>query len=152
MTTTGTAAQTGTTGTKVTLQPYIFFYGRAEDALEFYKNVFRGNYEAMRNSDYPTKDDPMMAGADPNKIMHASFTSPGISFFASDGREEKTIDPEEGNVALALSATDKAEGERICTLLAEGGTVKMPLAEAFWGGRFADIVDKFGNEWMITVP
>ena len=151
MTTTGTAAQTGTTGTTVTLQPYIFFYGRAEEALDFYKKLFRGTYEAMRVGDSPMKDDPQFAGKG-NKIMHASFTAPGVSFFASDGMEEKTVDPEEGNTALALSATDKAEGERIVAALCEGGTIKMPLADAFWGGRFADIVDKFGNEWMITVP
>ena len=151
MTTTGTAAQTGTTGTALTLQPYIFFYGRCREALDFYKKVFNGAYEAMTVGESPYADDPNMGG-DKNAIMHASFTSPGVNFFASDGREKKKIDPEEGNIAVALSATTAADGERICKALAEGGEVKMPLSEAFWGGRFANIVDKFGNEWMITAP
>ncbi|MBV8332097.1 MAG: VOC family protein [Candidatus Eremiobacteraeota bacterium] len=150
MTTTGSATQTGTTGTALTFQPYIFFYGRCKDALEFYKDVFGGTYEAMRVGDSPMKGDASMGSDD--RIMHASFTSPGVNFLCSDGRDDKDVDPEEGNTALALSATDKAEGERIVAALSEGGEVKMPLADAFWGGRFADVVDKFGNEWMITLP
>jgi PhnB protein len=138
------------TATTVTFQPYIGLYGRCEEALEFYKRVFGGTYEAMRVKDSPMKDDAQMG--DGNRILHASFTAPGVSFFCSDGRETKPIDPDEGNISLALSITDKATGERIVKALSEGGNVKMPLADAFWGGRFADIVDRFGNEWMITTP
>jgi PhnB protein len=150
MTTTGRATETGATGTTLTLQPYIFLYGRCQEALDFYKSVFGGEYEAMRVKDTPMKDDPKLT--DGNAIMHASFTSPGVSFFCSDGMEKKAVNPDEGNICLAVSATDKASGERICAKLAEGGKVVMPLAEAFWGGRFADIVDRFGNEWMLTLP
>ncbi|HZY99884.1 MAG TPA: VOC family protein [Candidatus Baltobacteraceae bacterium] len=149
MSTTGTAT-TGKTGTTTILQPYIFLYGRCKEALEFYRDVFGGSYEAMTVGDSPYKDDAEMG--DNDRIMHASFTSPGLSFFCSDGRDNKTIDPEEGNVSLALSFTDKAEGERIVARLSEGGTVKMPLSDAFWGGRFANVIDRFGNDWMITTP
>jgi PhnB protein len=138
------------TETTVTFRPYIFLYGRCEEALEFYKQVFGGEYEAMRVKDSPMKDDPQMG--DGERIMHAYFSAPGVSFFCSDGQGNRAIDPEEGNVALALSATDKATGERIVAALSEDGSVKMPLADAFWGDRFADIVDRFGNEWMITTP
>jgi PhnB protein len=138
------------TATTVTFQPYVALYGRCEEALEFYKRVFGGTYEAMRVKDSPMKDDSQMG--DGNRILHASFTAPGVSFFCSDGRENKPIDPDEGNISLALSVTDKATGERIVEALSEGGDVRMPLADAFWGGRFADIVDRFGNEWMITTP
>jgi PhnB protein len=150
MSTTGTAT-TGTTGTTLTIQPYIFFYGRCREALDFYKDVFGGTYEAMTIGESPFKDDPQM-GTDKDRIMHASFTSQGLNFLCSDGRETKTVDPEEGNVSLALATTDKATGERIVAKLSEGGTVKMPLADAFWGGRFANVVDRFGNDWMITTP
>ena len=134
-----------------TFQPYIFFYGRCAEALDFYKDVFGGTYEAMTVGDSPFKGDPNMGGDD-DRIMHASFASADVSFLCSDGRETKTIDPDEGNVALAISTTDKAEGERIVARLGDGGEVKMPLADAFWGGRFANVVDRFGNEWMITTP
>lgn len=148
MNTTGTTT-TGTTGTSLTLQPYIFFYGRCKEALDFYQDVFGGAYESMTVGDSPYKDGDM---GNNDRIMHASFTSPGVSFFCSDGRDDKTIDPEEGNVSLALSTNDKTVGERIVAKLSEGGTVKMPLSDAFWGGRFANIVDRFGNDWMITTP
>lgn len=148
-----TAATTGTTGTALTFQPYIFFYGRCKEALDFYKDVFGGTYEAMTVGDSPFKDDPKMGGENNrNRIMHASFTSPGVNFLCSDGQDNKTIDPDEGNISIALSTTDKTQGERIVKRLSEGGTVKMPLAEAFWGGRFANVIDRFGNDWMITTP
>lgn len=150
MSTTGTAT-TGTTGTGVTFQPYIFFYGRCKEALDFYKDVFGGTYEAMTVGESPFKDDPQMGG-DNNRIMHASFTSPTVNFLCSDGQNDKTIDPEEGNISVAFSTTDKAAGERIVERLSEGGTVKMPLSDAFWGGRFANVIDRFGNDWMITTP
>jgi PhnB protein len=147
-TTANTAGQTQSTA--LLLQPYIFFYGRCEEALEFYKNAFGGTYEAMRNSDSPMAD--QVGGEWKNKIMHASFTAPGVSFFASDGREAKPIDPEEGNISLALNATDASTGERIFKALGEGGKVSMPLDNAFWGGRFGQVVDRFGIEWMLTTP
>lgn len=144
------ATTTAKASTDLQLQPYIFFYGRCEEALEFYKDVFGGTYELQRVKDSPVVDKmPAELG---DKVMHAAFKSPSIAFLASDGREIKPIDPEAGNISLALAATHAAEGERIFKALSEGGQVKMPLDEAFWGGRFGMLTDRFGNEWMITTP
>ena len=132
------------------LQPYIFFYGRCEEALEFYKSVFGGTYEMMRVSDSPMADQMPPEAA--KSVMHASFTADGVSFFASDGREVKTVDPDAGNISLALHYDDGAEGERIFSALAAGGKVTMPIEKAFWGGRFGMITDRFGSEWMMTLP
>ena len=132
------------------LVPYIFFYGRCEEALEFYKSVFGGSYEMMRNSDSPSQEHtPPGFG---NKVMHSSFTGGGVSFMASDGSEEKPVDSEAGNIALSVTTKDAAEGERLFKALSDGGKVSLPLGEAFWGGRFADVVDRFGTEWMISTP
>jgi PhnB protein len=152
MTTTGntTTGQTTSQTTKLQLAPYIFFYGRCEEALEFYKKALGGTYEAMRNTDSPMADQTPPDFK--NKIMHASFTAPGVSFFASDGREAKTINPDEGNISIALNAIERADGERVFNALADGGKVTMPLDDAFWGGRFGMLVDKFGIEWMFTMP
>jgi PhnB protein len=134
-----------TTTTEVTLElkPYIFFYGRAQEALDFYKSVLGGTYEAM-----PQEHDA-------KKVMHAHFSAPGLAFFCSDGRPDddgKRIDPEEGNISLALNVPDKAAGDRIFAALSQGGTVRQPLADAFWGGRFGSLYDRFGIEWMVTTP
>lgn len=134
------------------LQPYVFFYGRCEEALDFYKAAFGGNYQAQRNSDAPAEMTAQLDEAFKNKIMHASFTAPGVAFYASDGREAKTIDPDEGNVSLCLDAADAAEGDRVAKALADGGKTVMPLEAAFWGGRFGMVQDRFGIEWMITAP
>jgi PhnB protein len=143
-----TSAQTEAPINVTQLVPYIFFYGRSEEALEFYKGVFGGTYELMRNSDSPFAD--QVPDEWRSKVMHASFRAPGISFFASDGREPQKIDPEAGNISIALNIPDGAEGERIFKALSAGGNVKMPLENAFWGGRFASFDDRFGNEWMLT--
>jgi PhnB protein len=134
----------------LTLAPYIFFYGRCEEALAFYKSVLGGTYEIVRVKDTPMASQMPPQAAD--KVMHASFSAPGIAFFASDGREIKTIDPDAGNISLALTAPDRASGERVFNALAAGGNAKMPLTDAFWGGRFGMLDDRFGNEWMITTP
>jgi len=132
------------------LVPYIFFYGRCEEALEFYKGVFGGSYEMMR-----VKDTPMASEMPPgaaNSVMHASFTADGIAFMASDGREVKTVDPDAGNISISLSLDDGPRGETIFNALAAGGKVGMPIDNAFWGGRFGMVTDKFGTEWMMVLP
>jgi PhnB protein len=132
------------------LVPYLFLYGRCEEALEFYKGVFGGSYEMVRVAETPVASQmPPDAG---NRVMHASFTADGVAFMASDGRDVKPVDPDAGNVSMSLSLDDTARGERIFNALAAGGTVGMPIDAAFWGGRFGMVVDKFGTEWMVTLP
>lgn len=119
------------------LQPYIFFWGRCQEALDFYKSVFGGDYKA----------DPEETGG----VMHASFVAPGVAFMASDGRERKAVDPEAGNICLSIDAGSAAEGARIASALAEGGKTVMPYGDAPWGGgKFGDVQDRFGTEWMIV--
>ncbi len=84
--------------------------------------------------------------------MHASFTADEISFLTSDGRDVKAVDPDAGNISLALSFDDGARGERIFNALAAGGQVGMPIDTAFWGGRFGMVTDKLGTEWIVTLP
>jgi len=129
------------------LKPYVFFYGRTKEALDFYKKALGGDYDAMLVKDSPmAKEWPDAA----DRVMHASFNAPGVSFYASDGQDNKTVNPDEGNVSLALDANED-EGQRLFNALAEGGKVTMPLDDAFWGGKFGIIQDRFGIEWMMTV-
>lgn len=129
--------------------PYIFFYGRCEEALEFYKRLFHGSYEATRTGDTPMADKVPPEAR--NRIMHATFKGPGITFMASDGMEEKSINPDEGNVCLCLTYTD-GKGDEVFKALGEGGKVNMPLDKAFWGGRFGSVIDRFGIEWFVNIP
>jgi PhnB protein len=130
--------------------PYIFFYGRCAEALEFYQKVFGGNSEIMRVGDSPMASE-MPPGSE-NRVMHASFTSDIVSLMASDGQDLKDVDPEAGNISLALQFDDGQRGEQIFNALSAGGNVGMPLGPAFWGGRFGSVTDEFGTEWMFTLP
>jgi len=130
------------------LAPYLFFYGRCEEALEFYKTALGGTYDMQR-----IEGSPMAEHVAPdfrNKVMHATFKGAGMTFMASDGGESKAIDPDSGNIAMSLATKDKAEGERIFAALGSGGSVKTPLADAFWGGQFGVVVDRFGIEWLMS--
>lgn len=130
--------------------PYLFFYGRCEEALGFYKSVFGGSFELQRNGDTPMGEQTGEAWRD--KVMHATFTAPGIKFMASDGSSEKNVDPQAGNVALSVMTDDAGEGERIFNALAESGNALMPFSEVPWGGRFGVLHDRFGTEWMVSAP
>ena len=65
--------------------------------------------------------------------------------------ERRAVDPDAGNISLALSTTNAAEAERIFKALSDGGKVTMPLDDAFWGGKFGTLNDRFGNEWLVTI-
>jgi PhnB protein len=134
------------------VKPYIFFYGRCEEALGFYKSVFGGDAEIMRISHTPPEVQAHMPPGSENSVMHASFTADGVSFYASDGMQKKPVNPDEGNIAIAINMDDGARGERIFAGLSDGGKVQMPIGNAFWGGRFGNVVDKFGTEWVMTLP
>jgi PhnB protein len=140
-----------------TFKPYVFFYGRCEEALEFYQAIFGGSYELMRVGDVPqTHDAPSQAhDASPQamqRVMHASFTSDTVAFMASDGGDSKAVDTNAGNISLALQFDDASRGEAIFAKLSDAGSIDMPLDVAFWGGRFGIATDRFGTEWMVSLP
>jgi PhnB protein len=130
------------------LEPYIYFYGRCEEALEFYKSSLGGDYEANRFEGSPMAE--QVPADQRHKIMHATFKGDGFSFMASDGDLSKSIDPDAGNIALSIGIPDAARAEQVFDALAQGGEVRMQFAPAFWGGKFGILTDKFGTEWMVT--
>lgn len=130
------------------LEPYLFFHGRCEEALEFYRSCFGGEYSMNRYA-----GSPMEAQVEPDfrdKIMHASFAAGDLTFMAADGRPGPPPDGED-DVVLSLATGDAVEGERVFAALAAGGTVDMPLQETFWGGRFGQVTDRFGVQWMLSI-
>jgi len=130
------------------LQPYIFFWGRCQEALDFYKSIFGGDYkiDTMEGAELEAHDPAWTGG-----VMHASFVAPGVAFMASDGRERKPVDPDAGNICLSIDAGSSADGARIAAALGEGGKEVMPYGDAPWGdGKFGVVQDRFGTEWMIV--
>jgi PhnB protein len=131
------------------LEPYLFFHGRCEEALNFYVKVFGGEITALNR----IAGSPMEQHAAPDyrdKIMHASFVAGDVRFMASDGMPGPPPDGED-DIVLSIGTKDASEGERIWSGLVEGGKITAPLADAFWGGKFGSVTDRFGVQWMLTI-
>ena len=132
------------------IQPYLFFGGRCEEALSFYRTALGAEVEMMmRFSDSP---EPMPEGqltpGFENKIMHSSFRVGGATVMASDGcGEESTF----AGFSLSLSVATPDAAKKAFDALAAGGKVDMPLSKTFWSPLFGMLTDKFGVAWMVSV-
>lgn len=133
------------------IQPYLFFEGRCEEALELYSRVAGAKVEMlMRYKDNPETPPPgMMPPGSGNKIMHCAFRIAGSLIMASDGNCAGT--PSFGGFSLSMPAHDKTEAELLFKGLGEGGNVQMPLEETFFSPCFGIVADRFGVSWMVIV-
>lgn len=138
--------------TAASLQPYLFFRGRCEEAIEYYKRVLGAEVEMMmRFRDNPDKPGPDKVPAElDNRIMHASLRIAGAEVMMSDGMKSGPLDFQ--CMSLSLSVSSEAECDRIYNALAAEGTVQMPIGPTFFARRFGAVADKFGVLWMIIVP
>ncbi len=134
------------------VQPYLFFDGRCEEAIEFYKKALGIKVEMlMRVKDSPDPAPPgMWPPGSENKVMHAAFHVGGSLVMASDGMAKGN--PEFKGFSLSLDAASEAEADRLFAALGQGGKVQMPLAKTFFSPRFGMLTDKFGVGWMVIVP
>lgn len=131
------------------LTPYLFFNGRCEEAIEFYKVALGAKVEMlMRFKESPEPPRPDCTPADLNKIMHASFSFHGVNVMASDGIADGGKTEFKG-VSLSLAAKDEAETEKTFNALAQGGQVFQPLTKTFFSPKFGMVQDKFGVQWMV---
>ena len=133
------------------VQPYLFFEGRCEEAIDFYRGALGAEVTAlMRFNESPDPPPPgMVPPGSENKVMHAAFRIGDTTVMASDGR--CSGQSRFGGVSLSLSAPDEAAANRLCAALAEGGQVQMPLGKTFFSPRFGMVADRFGVSWMIVV-
>jgi PhnB protein len=133
------------------IQPYLFFGGRCEEALEFYKSAIGAKVEMlMHHKDSPEAPPPgMLPPGFENKVMHASFRVGDSVIMGSDGCGETT--KFEG-FSLSLTMPTEADAQRVFAALSDGGKVTMPLAKTFWSPSFGMLEDRFGVGWMVTVP
>jgi PhnB protein len=132
-------------------QIYLFFNGRTEEALEFYKKTLGIEVGMlMRFKDAPGPQDPNCAPpSNPNGVMHCSFKLGGQQIMASDGNGGGK--PEFKGFSLTVSAKDDAEAEKTFAALSDGGKVEMPLTKTFFSSKFGMLNDKFGIGWMVIV-
>jgi PhnB protein len=133
------------------IQPYLFFNGSCEQALEFYRKALGAEVEMiMRYKESPEPPQPgMVPPGFENKIMHSSFRIGQTTVMASDGCSAEKASFQ--GFFLSLSVTSETEADRAFVALADGGQVRMPLTKTFWSPRFGMVVDRFGIGWMISV-
>ena len=130
------------------VQPYLFFDGRCDEAIEFYKKMLGANVGMlMRWKDSPDKS--MCTPDNENKVMHASLTIGETRVMASDGRN--TGNPKFDGFALSVNAKDDADADRLFNGLSTDGKVVMPLGKTFFSPCFGMTQDKFGVNWMVIV-
>lgn len=130
------------------IQPYLFFEGRCDEAIAFYKKAVGAEVGMlMRWKDAPDKS--MSTPANENKVMHASLTINGARMMASDGRNSGQ--PDFKGFTLSLDAKTEADATRMFNALSDGGQVIMPLGKTFFSPCFGMLADKFGVHWMIIV-
>jgi len=133
------------------VQPYLFFDGRCEEAVEFYKSKLGAKVEMlMRFKDSPEPAQPgMVPPGSENKVMHTCFRIGDTAVMASDGR--CLGQPSFQGFSLSLTVPNEAEAERLFAVLGDGGQVQMPLTKTFFSPRFGMAADRFGVSWMIYV-
>lgn len=132
------------------VNPYITFNGTCEEAFNFYKSVFGGDFPYSGKykdmpSEYPIKEE------DKEKIMHISLPIGNTVLMGSDAAAGFGDNFKEGNnITISINADSEEEATRIFGGISGGGIISMPLNKTFWGALFGMCTDKFGINWMVN--
>ncbi|MBI2725664.1 MAG: VOC family metalloprotein YjdN [Polaromonas sp.] len=139
------------------VQPYIFFEGKCEEAINFYKTALNAEVVMlMRYKDNPEPQasgdgcGPGMSSIKPESVMHATLKIGGTDVMMSDGMASGK--PEFKGITLSLNPATEAEAKKLFEALGVGGQVQMPMAKTFFSPCFGMVADRFGVSWMIVVP
>jgi PhnB protein len=132
------------------INPHINFNGNAEEAFNFYKSVFGGEFaKIMRFKDLASTEFPV-AEKEANKIMHIALPIGKNILMGNDVPESMgTVNENENRSKIAISAESREEADKLFSGLSEGGNIEMPISDSPWGSYFGMFRDKFGIEWMI---
>jgi len=132
---------------------YITFNGNCEEAFNFYKSVFGGEFQYIgRYKDIPQSDKQNFRSDSDQKIMHISLPISKETILM--GCDNADVSGEEtiigNNISLSIDIADRDEADRIFAELSVGAEIKMPLSETFWGAYFGTLTDRFGINWSIN--
>lgn len=133
------------------VQPYLFFDGRCEEAINFYRKAAGAEVVMLlrfKESPEPPQPGMLPPGAE-NKVMHAALRVGGSTVLMSDGQCKGK--PSFQGVALSLTVANEAEADRVFAALGDGGQVQAPLSKTFFSPRFGMLSDRFGVNWMVYV-
>ena len=131
------------------VQPYLFFGGRCEEAIDFYRKALGAELRMLARFKEAPEPQPGLPECFEDKVMHASLQIGDTIMMASDGRCEGEANFE--GFSLSITVSEEAEAERVFAALSEGGLVTMPLEKTFWAPKFGMLQDRFGVGWMVSV-
>lgn len=132
---------------------YLTFKGNCEEAFNFYKSVFGGEFSYIgRFGEMPPGEGPPIPEASKNKIMHVGLPiSTETMIMGSDtGGEWSSSFLQGNNISISISTDSRENADRLFNGLSAGGNVTMPLADMFWGDYYGMFTDKFGINWMVS--
>jgi PhnB protein len=127
------------------VQPYLFFEGRCEEAIEFYRKALDAKVDVVMRYKEAPPSPGMKVPLD--KVMHAAFKVGDTQVLASDGNCSGK--PTFQGMSLTITARDDAHAKTVFGALAEGGKVSQPLTKTFFASSFGMLTDKFGLGWMV---
>lgn len=136
----------------VTINPYLNFPGNTEEAFNFYKSVFGGDFIGGVNRFVNTPEGDKLSATEKQKVMHVALPiGKANMLMATDALESMGQTVTAGNnIHLSVSTESEAEADKIFLALAKGGTITMPMDHMFWGSYFGMCTDKFGISWMVS--
>ena len=134
-----------------TINPYLIFNGNCEEAFNFYKSVFGGEFKSLgRYNEMPASDCKDLPEEAMNKILHVSLPIGKESILmGSDANPNMGAVRTGDNVSLFISANSREEADTIFNSLSKNGKVTMPLQDTFWGSYFGMLEDKYHFIWMV---
>ena len=136
-----------------TINAYLTFDGTCEEAFNFYKSVFGGDFPMVgKFGDMPPQEGmPPISDEVKNRIMHMSLPISAETVLMGSDTIPGIHDHQVGNnISLSINTDSREEADRVFNGLSAGGKVSMPLADTFWGAYFGMWTDKFGINWMVN--
>lgn len=133
------------------INPYLNFPGNTEEAFNFYKKVFGGDFMGGIFRFKDTPDAEKLSKSDQEKVMHVALPmGKDNMLMATDALESMGFKVTFGNnFYISIHADSREEADKLFNGLSEGGKVEMPMADQFWGDYFGSLADKFGVRWMV---
>ena len=132
------------------VNPYLTFNGQCEEAFNFYKSMFGGEFATISQfKDIPSEH--TMPAIEGDKIMHVALPISRETILMGSDRPGGFGPGITGDhFSIAINTSSKEEADKLFYGLSEGGTVTMPLEKTFWGAYFGMFRDKFGVQWMVN--
>jgi PhnB protein len=132
-----------------TLNTYLNFNGNTEEAFNFYKSVFGGEFTTLQRFK-DTPDAATMPAKEQEKIMHVALPIGGNVLMGTDVPETMEQVKFGTNSSISIDAASEDEANKLFNGLSAGGKISMPLEKMFWGAYFGFFIDKFGVQWMVN--